>query len=637
MSASQEKNWTDANQDYLVAEFARLKARLAGQAPAPQAVQTARAGLPGPSALDGLCQTFGLTGFERELLLLCAGVEMDARLATLCAEGQGQAQRPFVTFGLALGALEQPHWSAITPERPLRRWRLLELEGGDGLSSARLRIDERILHFLAGINYLDSRLQPMLRETAPAGLMAASHVAIVERIVDRLRADQDLSLLIQLTGDDRSGQKDVAAAVCRRLGLQSYLLDAQDIPGTVHDQEAFTVLWERESWLLGAALTIRVGDFNDGVQRFVARLGGPVFLSARDTLPNDRPGVRYEVRKPDTGDQKRLWEQALGARVGRLNGALDGVAAQFAFSARSIESIGAEIGFALDMEQQPDERLWRACRGMDTGRLEQLAQRVDPTATWDDLILPEGQIRTLRQVAAHVRHRLKVYEEWGFSGKVSRGLGISALFAGESGTGKTMAAEVLANELNLDLYRIDLSGVVSKYIGETEKNLRQVFDAAEETGAILLFDEADALFGKRSEVKDSHDRYANIEVSYLLQRMEAYRGLAVLTTNHKKALDPAFQRRLQFVIQFPFPDAAQREAIWRAVFPSRTPVQDLEPALLARLNVAGGSIQNIAMQATFLAAEADTPVTMEHLLRAAYLEAAKREKPLTDAETRGWA
>jgi hypothetical protein len=636
MSAPQEKGWTDANQDYLVAEFARLKALLAGQPVDRQTLTTVCASLPGPSALDGLCETFGLTGFERELLLLCAGVEMDARLARLCAEGQGQAQRPYVTFGLALGALQEPHWSAITPVRPLRRWRLLELEEGSGLSSARLRIDERILHFLAGINYLDSRLQPMLRETTPVGLMATSHGEIVERIVRHLQANRDFSLVIQLTGADRSGQEDVAAAVCERLGLQSYTLDAQDIPGALHDQEAFTVLWERESWLLGAALLLRVSDFNDGTQRFVARLGGPVFLAARDALPVDRQGVRHEVRKPDPSDQRILWEQALGAATGRLNGALDGVAAQFSFSARGIATIGSELRPELDAETEPDARLWRACRGMDGGRLERLAQRVEPSATWDDLILPEGQINTLYQVAAHVRHRLKVYEEWGFSGKGARGLGISALFAGESGTGKTMAAEVLANELNLDLYRIDLSGVVSKYIGETEKNLRRVFDAAEETGAILLFDEADALFGKRSEVKDSHDRYANIEVSYLLQRMEAYRGLAVLTTNHKKALDPAFQRRLRFVIPFPFPDAAQREAIWRSVFPPQTPVQDVGPAMLARLNVAGGSIHNIAMQATFLAAEADTPVTMAHLLQAAHIEAAKREKPLTDAETRGW-
>ena len=197
--------------------------------------------------------------------------------------------------------------------------------------------------------------------------------------------------------------------------------------------------------------------------------------------------------------------------------------------------------------------------------------------------------------------------------------------------------EVLANELRLDLYRIDLSQVVSKYIGETEKNLRRVFDAAEEGGAILLFDEADALFGKRSEVKDSHDRYANIEVSYLLQRMEAYRGLAILTTNMKHALDTAFLRRLRFVVHFPFPDAAQRAEIWRRVFPPHTPTEGLDVRRLAQLNVAGGNIRNIALNAAFLAADAGESVGHPHLLLAARGEYAKLEKPLTEAEMGGLA
>ena len=242
----------------------------------------------------------------------------------------------------------------------------------------------------------------------------------------------------------------------------------------------------------------------------------------------------------------------------------------------------------------------------------------------------------LREIATHVRQRTKVYKAWGFERKCARGLGISALFVGASGTGKTLAAEVLANELRLDLYRIDLSQVVNKYIGETEKNLRRVFDAAEEGGAILLFDEADALFGKRSEVKDSHDRYANIEVSYLLQRMEAYRGLAILTTNMKDALDPAFLRRIRFVVQFPFPDPAERIEIWRRMFPVQTPVDGLDVSKLAKLHVAGGNIRNIALNAAFLAADASEPVRMNHLLRAARTEYANIEKSLTDAEIGDW-
>ncbi|ETW95086.1 MAG: hypothetical protein ETSY2_48660 [Candidatus Entotheonella gemina] len=199
-----------------------------------------------------------------------------------------------------------------------------------------------------------------------------------------------------------------------------------------------------------------------------------------------------------------------------------------------------------------------------------------------------------------------------------------------------MAAEVLAHELRLDLYHIDLSAVVSKYIGETEKNLRRIFDAAEAGGVILLFDEADAIFGKRSEVKDSHDRHANIEVSYLLQRMEAYSGLAILTTNLKNALDTAFMRRIRFIVQFPFPNAAQSAEIWRRVYPAATPTDGLDVNKLARLNVAGGNIRNIALNAAFLAAEASEPVRMCHLRQAARNEYLKLEKPLTEMETQGW-
>jgi SpoVK/Ycf46/Vps4 family AAA+-type ATPase len=280
--------------------------------------------------------------------------------------------------------------------------------------------------------------------------------------------------------------------------------------------------------------------------------------------------------------------------------------------------------------------LWDACRTEARPRLEGLAQRIEPVATWHDLVVPEREREQLRQIVLHVRHRTQVYESWGFVERSSRGLGISALFAGPSGTGKTTAAEVLANELRLDLFRIDLSQVISKYIGETEKNLSRVFDAAEQGAAVLLFDEADALFGKRTEVKDSHDRYANIEVSYLLQRMEAYRGVAILTTNRKSSLDQAFLRRIRFVIEFPFPEAPQRAEMWRRVFPSRTPVQDFNIDRLARLRVSGGSIHNIAMGAAFLAADAGRPVLMEHLLAAARAEFAKLETPLNDAEVAGW-
>jgi SpoVK/Ycf46/Vps4 family AAA+-type ATPase len=318
------------------------------------------------------------------------------------------------------------------------------------------------------------------------------------------------------------------------------------------------------------------------------------------------------------------------------DGNVDVLVSQFDLNERSIRAACAEILGRKGSSSDLNKMVWDACRVQARAHLCDLAQRIEPAATWDELVLPAMQAHTLREIAVHVRQRSKVYEEWGFAARCSRGLGISALFAGASGTGKTMAAEVLANELHLDLFRIDLSQVVSKYIGETEKNLRRVFHAAEEGGAILLFDEADALFGKRSEVKDSHDRYANIEISYLLQRMEAYRGLAILTTNMKSALDTAFLRRIRFVVQFPFPDASQRKEIWRRIFPSDTPIEGLDMNKLARLNVTGGNIRNIALHAAFLAADAGEQVRMQHLLRAARSEYAKLDKPLTENESRGW-
>jgi len=324
--------------------------------------------------------------------------------------------------------------------------------------------------------------------------------------------------------------------------------------------------------------------------------------------------------------------------------------AQFNLSAESIQH-AAQDAFVRLVETErasgrdasnvlaPDHvstTVWEACRANARTRMDELAQRIGGTPSWDELILPDPQRQVLRDIAAHVRQRSIVYEQWGFAKQGTRGLGITALFAGASGTGKTMAAEVLSRELRLDLYRIDLSTVVSKYIGETEKNLRRIFDAAETGGAILLFDEADALFGKRSEVKDSHDRYANIEVSYLLQRMEAYSGLAILTTNLKNALDTAFLRRIRFIVQFPFPDEGQRGEIWRRVFPREAPTEDLRIDRLAQLAIAGGNIRNVALNAAFLAADAQEPVRMSHLLHAARSEYAKLERPLTEAETAGW-
>ncbi len=428
----------------------------------------------------------------------------------------------------------------------------------------------------------------------------------------------------------------------RLAGLSPNLLRAADIPAAALDREALARQWNREARLAPAGLCVQVADAAEArpLLALLARIDVPVLVEADEAAaPDGFAAVRIAVPSPSAAERRQVWADSIGIpAAARMNGALDAVADQFSLDTPAIRSAGAALGL-IGADAGGDalgRAAWRIGRAHARRSMEQLARRIEPRADWDSLVLPEAQTSTLRQIASHVRQRVTVHERWGFAGKYSRGLGLTALFAGASGTGKTMAAEVLAHTLDLDLFQIDLAGLVSKYIGETEKNLRRVFDAAEDSGAILLFDEADALFGKRSEVKDSHDRYANLEVSYLLQRMEAYRGLAILTTNMRHAIDTAFLRRIRFVVEFPFPDVAERARIWKGVFPEDTPTASLDVSRLARLGIAGGIIRNIAMHAAFLAADAAEPVRMSHLLAAARTEYAKLEKPLGRIETEGW-
>jgi hypothetical protein len=661
MMALRDARWRDANQRHLVAALALVRdalqrhvARLRDE-PAPDesrleeqrgALAEARERMPAPPAVERVSAGFGLSAFERDTLLLCAAVELDAAFPALCTAALGDPHAGYATFGLALAALSGAHWSALTPGSPLRRWRLVEVAPGGSLTKSPLRIDERVLHFLAGAPHGEERLMGLVTPLADATVLAPSQAAQVERLVAAWssRKDDTPLALLHLYGDDTVGKRAVAAQVCSGVGLAPSVLGADRIPTTPAEVVTLARLWEREAVLGGGALLIECDEALEGPQasaltQLLEQVHGPVLVATREQRHlASRPVISLEVQKPPAAEQRALWLAALGEQAAGLDGHVGRLASQFHVGAATIQTAceDALAAGGQTPEAELGERLWDACRALARPRIEELAQRIEPAATWDDLVLPEPQVRILRDMAAHVRQRATVYEDWGFAGKGNRGLGIGALFAGASGTGKTLAAEVLAHELRLDLYRIDLSATVSKYIGETEKNLRRVFDAAEEGGAILLFDEADALFGKRSEVKDSHDRYANIEVSYLLQRMEAYRGLAILTTNLKSALDPSFMRRIRFVVTFPFPDAAQRAEIWRRIFPAATPVTGLDVAKLARLNVAGGNIRTIALGAAFLAADAGEPVGMAHLLRAAQSEYAKLEKALTEAEVGGW-
>jgi hypothetical protein len=607
--------------------------------------------MPAPPALDTLCALFGLSEFERRIVLLCAGLELEGEFAARCVSAPGSGGNPWASFGLALAAFPEAHWDALANDSALRRWRMIELSGNGALVTHQLRIDERILFYLTGVSQLDERLAGLIRpvyETAP---LAPSQTRAVERLEAAWTAAFETGRAVpifQLCGADVSAKRAVAAQFARDEGINLFTLPAGGLPLNLSDLANLQRLWEREAILQNSVLLLECDRLENSdpqrelaVERWIEWSRAPRLVSTREPRRAiERPVLTIDIGKPTSDEQHLAWQQALGELSSGLNGQLERVISQFDFSTAAIRTAAGRIGHMGPIGPiSPDELsrdLWEACRLHARPKLEDLAQRIQSTATWSAIVLPEPQLRTLREIAVQVRHRAKVCDQWGFADQSKRGLGLSALFAGSSGTGKTLAAEILANEMQLDLFRIDLSAVVSKYIGETEKNLRRVFDAAEEGGAVLLFDEADALFGKRSEVKDSHDRYANIEVSYLLQRMEAYRGLAILTTNMKESLDPAFLRRLRFVVQFPFPDQAHRREIWRCIFPAKTPTDNLDLGALSRLSVSGGNIRSIALNAAFAASDSDEPVRMNHLLRAARMEYDKLEKPLTEAEIGGW-
>lgn len=590
-------------------------------------------GLPvsGPSTLLRLRERLGLSSFEADLLLLVAGVELDAELARLVAEKNAGDSHP--TFALALSLLPDAHWDALTPDRPLRRWGLIELGMGSHLATRPITVDESVLHHLAGLagtEGTESTLDGLVRASTPPIVLTDSQRAMADELAATTTAIRG-RVLIRLEGPDREGRRAVAQRVAELLGHE--LIEVRDgaLPERSLTQSARII--DREAMLAQRVpLTADAG--------LLSLLECPLVISAADTDGVAAPCERRTVLTrscplPTASEQSAIWETVLSDPPDDVRRVVSEIAHHYQLSASGVQAIAAEWSALATATEDSAVALRRLARERSRVGLGALAERIETSATMDDLVLPPGQKQLLLDLGRQLRHRSQVYDEWGFAGKSSRGLGVTALFAGESGTGKTMAAEVIAHDLNLDLYRIDLSAVVSKYIGETEKNLRTLFDAAEASGAVLLFDEADALFGRRSEVKDSHDRYANLEVAYLLARMESYRGLAILTTNLGANVDRAFLRRLRVVIQFPFPDENARAEIWRHTLPDELPREDLDFAALAGLQVSGGSIRAIALTAAFAAASDGTPMRPEHILRAATIEYAKAERSLTSSEIAG--
>ncbi len=613
-----------------------------------------RAGL--TPALDRASSLFGLGAFERDVILLCLAPEMDADFGKIYAYAQDDASRKFATPHLALSlfAGRNENWlqarQSLLPGSPLRRFCLVRLEAGPmgaALPSASpLRLEEDLIDVLLGIDRMNDQLEVYLRPL-PRPLLAPGMDAVLENLLDCLREEERRASLprVNFFGPSGSGKKALAASLASRMGLGIYELSLSEIPTEATVRLSVQRLLEREAALCQFALYLDQGnatstekDSQHGLYQEIAdKLNVFLIMGSRERQQTVRPAIHVPLVRPAATEQKAFWRQALEDVPHRINGEFDRLVQQFDFGPSGVVQAVATARSAARLRsgaQPPEvtaEDLWHCCRHQGW-QLEELAQSIIPCHDWDDIVLPPDVLRELHEIASQVAQRAKVYDHWGFGAKLSRGRGISALFAGPSGTGKTLAAEILAQDLDLSLYRIDLSGVVNKYIGETEKNLKRVFDAAEQTGAILFFDEADALFGKRSEVKDSHDRYANIEINYLLQRMEDYRGLAVLATNRKSSLDKAFLRRLRFLVDFSLPDRGQRALIWQRMFPPEAELRGVDFEALSKLEVSGGNIRNISINAAFLAAGEEKAIEMTHLMLAARREYRKIEKLALQSE-----
>ncbi|HEY3895210.1 MAG TPA: ATP-binding protein [Pseudonocardiaceae bacterium] len=644
-----EANWEADNNAYLGAGLAWLRDRLGGNDERDTTSDGAGwwdderwVGCAVPPALELLGDRLGLSRFERLVLLLCASVELDPGIVEGWAGSGGDPP----SFALAMSMLPAPAWDVLSTRRPLRYWRLIEVHQRPGhpLVTAPLHADERIVNYLKGLNHLDGRLEHLTR---PVGdvlgnpLPESQQRAVDEAVAAWLEpAAPGRTAAIELLGVDEQVLRGIAWAVADRVGLVLHELIADRVPQSGMEAAEWLRLWERETLLSPVALYVDVSDLDrashSSLASSLADLDTALLVGCREPWPIPRCPIRLvDARRPTAAEQEEIWRDALTTdgtddrsgeaerMVTLLSSRLDLNQVAIRAAARTVAHHGEALG-----------DVWRSCQAHTRPRLEALALWVDTAAGWDDLVLPERELTLLHHLVDQVRGRTQVLRHWGFGDRMTRGSGVTALFAGQSGTGKSLAAEVVAHELGLSLYRVDLSGVVSKYIGETERNLRRVFDAADEGGALLLFDEADALFGKRSEVRDSHDRYANIEVNYLLQRMEDYRGVAVLTTNQRHALDQAFLRRLRFVVSFPFPSPAERRALWERAFPPRSPVEDLDIDRLVTLAATGGMIRNIALNAAFCAAGQGAAISTRLVLEMARVEFHKLELPLNDQDFR---
>ncbi|GAB4569843.1 MAG: ATP-binding protein [Anaerolineae bacterium] len=614
--------------------------------------------------LHELGRRFQLSPFELDVILICLAPELELKYTRLYAYLQNDVTRRRPTHDLILSllcrSLEEriDARARLSPWSPLYRYGLIAPAegrdpwahpGGDWLSQP-IRLSDRVGSFLLGIDAPDAAVASFSRRVAPRASL--DELMLSEPVIHHMRRAMTARQPLLLIGPRGIGKKHAAEALCRAHRLSLLVADARRM--TADGRSPTTAMRDlcREATLTGSAIYIDhadalwhpasqsppAADADDADHALAAEetlalaielATGPVFVGASSAWdPPPELAARLTVvtfPMPDFAQRHELWRRFLSGNGYRPLDDADvaELADRFRFTPgtmrRAIQAASqAREAAGTDGHQIDLESLFDACRAQSSARMSALAQKITPLYSWEDIILPHDVMAHLREVCAHARFRHRVFDEWGFRGKISLGKGLSVLFVGPSGTGKTMAAEIIARELRLDLYKIDLSAVVSKYIGETEKNLRAIFDEAERSHVVLFFDEADSVFGKRSEVKDAHDRYANIEINYLLQKIEEYEGIVILASNFQKNIDEAFTRRMRFIVEFPFPEEEDRYRIWRRIFPADTPLgADIDFEFLARqLKITGGSIRNIALGAAFMAAADSGVVHMEHVIRA---------------------
>jgi ATP-dependent 26S proteasome regulatory subunit len=623
------------------------------------------------SRLIWLSETFDLSAFDQDVLLLGLAPDVDLRYERLYAYLQDDVTRKRPTVDLALNLFcptveaRLASMARFSSDAPLLRHRLLHLAPDPSairppLLAHYLSVDEQILNFLLGLTALDRRLVPyarLHRAHQHWTLPAEREVRTIASALEHAAADEQSSRLY-LRGSPGSGRLRAALAAASRASKGVLELSAVSLPADGEGMERILALAAREAWFQDSVLYVADADVLFGLDHAAqqARLlsvlesfAGVVILAGKEPWIPGTMGLTRVIPVhfgvPPVGLRATIWDEALrSAGSDPDHDVVAALASRFRFNRRQIaEAVSTAVsrsnGRSLENGRPAEVELSRAdlfsaARQQSGHTLASLATRLDPHYRWNDLVLPESSLEQLHELCQRVVHQHQVLQVWGFGAWLSRGKGVNALFSGPAGTGKTMAAEVVAAELGLDLFRVELAGVVSKYIGETEKNLDRIFEAASATDGIVFFDEADALFGKRSEVRDSHDRYANIEISYLLQKMEEYEGVAILSTNLRGNLDQAFVRRLAFTVHFPFPDEQSRRAIWQRAWPRETPLgADLDLDFLAgQFLLSGGNIKNVALAAAFLAAGAGEAVGRKHVLQAVRREYEKVGKTLTGEE-----